>query len=250
MRLSGRAFVIIAAALGLLIVVSTNQVLPATSPYQAQMRVWLAARAAGITTYLLLTVQVFLGLVLSHPVNQSTWKLSKRLFPWHENLLVFVVAFLAAHIVAIVADPYAGVGLPGAFIPGLSSYRSSAVALGTLSLYALLVTGLTARYTKLLPPGMWLKLHRLSALVFVLAWMHGVLSGSDSDGLLVMYVTTGALVLGAAAYRYWVAKRRRPTFASSLVAASVTPPSSAAPAIAAAPAASPRPDRPPEVSPS
>ncbi len=95
MRLSGRAFVVIAAALGLLIVFSTNQILPATSPYQAQMRVWLAARATGITAYLLLTAQVFLGLILSHPVNQSTWKLSKRLFPWHENLLVFLIAFLA-----------------------------------------------------------------------------------------------------------------------------------------------------------
>ena len=117
MRLSGRAFVVIGAALGLLIVFSTNQILPATSPYQAQMRVWLAGRATGITAYLLLTAQVFLGLILSHPVNQSTWKLSKRLFPWHENLLVFLVAFLAAHVVGIVVDPYAGVGLPGRVHP-------------------------------------------------------------------------------------------------------------------------------------
>ncbi len=216
MRLSGRAFVVIAAALGLLIVFSTNQILPATSPYQAQMRIWLAARATGITAYLLLTAQVFLGLILSHPVNQSTWKLSKRLFPWHENLLVFLIAFLAAHVVGIVVDPFAGVGLPGAFIPGLSSYRSAPVALGTLSLYALLVTGLTARYTKALPPGAWLTIHRLSAVVFVLAWMHGMLAGTDSSALLPLYVGSGAIVLFAAAYRYWVGKRRRPTFSTSL----------------------------------
>ena len=216
MRLSGRAFVIIVAALGILIVVSTDQIVPASSAYQAQMRLWLAGRATGITAYLLLTAQVVFGLVLSHPVNQSTWKLSKRLFPWHENLYVFVLAFLGAHIASLVLDPYAGVGLGGAFIPGLSSYRTSPVALGTLALYALLVTGLTARYTKLLPAGFWLKLHRLAIVALVLTWMHGMLAGSDAAALQPMYVATGTLVLLAAAYRYWVSKRRRPTFATSL----------------------------------
>jgi predicted ferric reductase len=215
-RLSGRAFVIVVAALGLLIVVSTDQIVPATSQYQAQMRLWLAGRATGITAYLLLTGQVVFGLILSHPVNQSTWRLSRRLFPWHENLYVFVLAFLGAHIVSLILDPYAGVGLGGAFIPGLSSYRTSPVALGTLSLYALLVTGLTARYTKLLPPGFWLKLHRFAIVALILAWVHGMLAGTDSGTLQPMYVATGTLVLVAAAYRYWVSRRQRPTFATSL----------------------------------
>ena len=62
----------------------------------------------------------------------------------------------------IVLDPYAGVGLGGALVPGLSEYRSAPVALGTLALYAFLITTLTARYTKLLPPGVWLTLHRVA----------------------------------------------------------------------------------------
>ena len=37
---------------------------------------------------------------------------------------------------SLVADPYAGVGIAGAFIPGMSDYRSAPVALGTLALYA------------------------------------------------------------------------------------------------------------------
>ena len=141
MRLSGPRFVILLGLLGLGIVVATDQIVPATSAYQAQMRVWLAARAAGIVAYLLLTGQIVFGLILSHPTNQSTWKLSKRLFPWHENLWVFVLAFLGVHIVSLILDPYAGVGVAGTFIPGLSSYRSSPVALGTLAMYALILTG-------------------------------------------------------------------------------------------------------------
>jgi len=216
MRLSGQNFLVLLGILGVGIVLATNQIVPASSAHQAQERVWLAARATGIVTYLLLTLQIVLGMVLSHPTNQTTWKLSKRLFPWHENLWVFVLAFLAAHIVSLILDPYAGVGVAGAFIPTMSSYRSSPVALGTLAMYALILTGITARYTKLLPPGFWLKIHRLSIGVFVLAWLHGILSGTDTPALRLMYIGSGVAVLMAAAYRYWVARKARPTFSTSL----------------------------------
>ena len=215
-RLSGRGFLVLAALVGLVAIYATNQVVPASSAHQAEMRIWLAARAAGFVTLSLLTLQVVLGLVLSHPTNKTTWKLSKLLFPWHENSWVFVMAFLVLHVITIVADPYAGVGIGGALVPGLSEYRSVPVALGTLALYALLVTGLTARYTKLLPKGLWLKLHRLSLVVLALSWFHGVLAGTDSVALAGVYGASLSLVLAATAYRYWVARSGRPTFSTSL----------------------------------
>jgi predicted ferric reductase len=216
MRLKAGPFLVVAGIVGLLIIGSTDQILPATTPYQAQVRVWLAGRATGIAVYLLLTAEIVLGLVLSHPTNQSTWKVSKTLFPWHENLWVFTLAFLAAHIISLVLDPFAGVGVAGALVPGLSEYRSAPVALGTLALYALIVTGATARYTKLLPPGLWLKLHRFSLVVWILAWLHGVLAGTDALTLIPLYGATGLLVIAATAYRYWVSRKARPTFSTSL----------------------------------
>ncbi len=215
-RLGGGLSLAAIAVVGILIVGATDQVVPATSDHQAQLRIWLASRAAGLLTLVLLAFQIVVGLILSHPVNKTTWKLSKRLFPWHENVWLFVLAFLGAHIVSIILDPYAGVGLAGAFVPGLSSYRSAAVALGTLSLYALLVTGLTARHTKLLPPGAWLTIHRVGVGVFVLGWMHGVLAGTDSIALVGLYAVLACAVGAAAAYRYWVTRQGRPTFTTSL----------------------------------
>jgi predicted ferric reductase len=207
-RWTMRTAAVLAALTGLALVVATDQIVPATTDRQAQLRLWLAARSAGIVAYLLLTFQVTLGLVLSHPTNKSTWKLSKALFPWHDQLWVFIAAFVGAHVVAIVLDPYAGVGLGGAFIPGLSEYRSAPVAVGTLALYAFLVTTLTARYTRLLPRGMWLVVHRLAIAVLALAWAHGVLAGSDSGALEPLYVSTGSVVLLAATYRYWIVRQR------------------------------------------
>jgi sulfoxide reductase heme-binding subunit YedZ len=148
-----------------------------------------------------------LGILLSHP-EQARWKKAKGIFPWHESLWVFVFAFLLVHVVSLVVDEYAGVGIGGALVPGMSSYRSVPVALGVLSLYALLITALTARYTRLLPAGVWLRLHRLSVVVLGLAWMHGVLAGTDSDALRPLYWTIGISVLAAASYRYWLVRER------------------------------------------
>lgn len=215
-RLSGRMFVILIVAAGLIGVYATDQVVPATSAHQAELRIWLAARAAGFVSLGLLTMQVVLGLVLSHPTNRTTWKLSRLLYPWHGNLWVFVLAFLAMHIVTLVLDPFAGVGIGGALVPGLSSYRTAPVALGVISLYALLITGLTARYTKLLPRGVWLLIHRLSLVVLILAWIHGLLAGTDSVILSGVYGASFVLVVMAAAYRYWVGRAGRPTFSTAL----------------------------------
>jgi hypothetical protein len=88
------------------------------------------------------------------------------------------------------------------------------VALGTLGLYASLVSGITGRWTKLLPQGLWLKIHRFALVAWVMSWMHGLLAGTDSAALLPIYVATGLLVLAAVAYRYWVARKGRPTFAT------------------------------------
>jgi len=215
-----------AALLGIGLVVAalyaTDQILPATSAYQAEMRVWLAARATGIVSLVLLSLLIVFGIVLSHP-EQSRWKQAKRVFPWHESLWVFVMAFLAVHVAALVLDPYAGVGLAGAIFPGMSEYRSVPVALGVVAVYALGVTVVTARYTSLLPAGAWLRLHRLSALVLALAWGHGVLAGTDSDALRPLYWGIAIVVFCAAAYRYWVIRVRTHTRARSVPPATLQP---------------------------
>jgi len=209
-------FIVLLGVAGLAAIYATGQVTPATSAHQAELRVWLAARAAGFLTLEMLTLQVVLGLVLSHPTNKATWKLSRLLYPWHANIWIFVLSFLVLHVAAIVVDPYAGVGIGGAVLPGLSSYRTVPVAIGVIALYALLVTGLTARYTKALPRGAWLAIHRFSVLVLALAWAHGVLSGTDSVAMAGLYGASFVLVLLATAYRYWVSRAGRPTFSTEL----------------------------------
>jgi len=214
MRPSTSHLVLAGGSAVLAALVVAQLVLPASSPHAVEVRPWLVARAAGIVGYLLLAAQVAIGLVLSHPTNLAVWKLSKRLFGWHEHLTVFVWAFLGLHIALLVVDPYADVGLIGALVPGLAGYRAPALALGSIAMYALLVTAVTARWTKLLPRGVWLSIHRLSAVVFGAAWAHGVLAGTDTAALTPLYLATGLPILAGAVHRWWVI-RRRPTHATS-----------------------------------
>lgn len=207
MKLSGRAFAILLAVAGLAILAITDQVVPPTTAYQAQVRVWLAARATGLTALAILAVMVILGLLLSHP-KQAEWKQAKRIYPWHETLWVFAIAFLAIHVVAILLDPYAAVSPLGALLPGLSRYRTVPVAIGSIGLYAVIITGATARWTRLLPSGLWLKLHRFAAVPMGLGWVHGVLAGTDTAPLRLGYWAIAASVVFAGFYRYWIVRRR------------------------------------------
>jgi len=208
MRVSATALATMGGLVALVALFVTDRILPMNDPGVAQVRPWVAARALGVTAYLLLALEVGLGLVLSHPRNTAAWRLTKPVFPWHELLVVFTGAFLALHSALLAIDPYAGVGVVGALVPGLAGYRPPAVAVGTVATYALIVTAVTAKWTKLLPSGWWLRIHRLAAVAFLLAWVHGVLAGTDSGALMPLYLATGVPILAAVAHRWWTARVR------------------------------------------
>lgn len=208
MRIGALTLVAIGAVVALVALAITDQVLPAADPRVTELRPWIAARALGVTAYLLLAVQVGLGLVLSHPRNTAAWRTTRQVVPWHELITVFAWAFLILHIVLMAIDPYAKVGWLGALVPGLSEYRTPAIAIGTVTVYAMLITAITAKWTKLLPDGWWLKIHRLSALTFLATWVHSVLAGTDGGALIPLYLATGVPILLGVAHRWWTAKAR------------------------------------------
>jgi hypothetical protein len=222
-RLSTGVLVILGAIAALAAIAVTDRVLPAADPRTAELRPWIAARALGVTSYLLLGLEVALGLVLSHPRNAERWHRTPQVFPWHQLVTVFVGAFLVLHVALLAIDPYAQVGIAGALLPGFSTYRPLPVAIGVIALYALIVTAVTATWTRLLPAGWWLRIHRLAAVAFLLVWVHAVLAGTDGGALTPLYLATGIPVLAGIAHRWWsVRSRRRPTSVPSPVGGPTT----------------------------
>jgi hypothetical protein len=208
MRVSATALVVIGAIAALVALGVTDQVIPAADPRTADVRPWVAARALGVTAYLLLALEVGLGLILSHPRNAATWRKTRQVFPWHEMVTVFLAAFLTLHIVLLAIDKFAGVGWIGVFVPGTATYRTPAIAIGSVATYALVITAITAKWTRLLPSGWWLKVHRFTAVAFLLVWVHAVLAGTDGGALTPLYLATGLPILALIAHRWWTAKAR------------------------------------------
>jgi predicted ferric reductase len=221
MRVGIATLVVIGAVAALIALGITDQILPATDPRMIAVRPWVAARALGVAAYLLLALEVASGLVLSHPRN-AEWRKTKQVFPWHEMITVFTGAFLTLHIVLLAIDPYANVGVIGAFVPGFSQFRPIPVALGSIALYALIFTAATAKWTRLLPSGWWLKVHRFTAVVFLITWVHAILAGTDGGALTPMYLATGLLILGGVAHRWW-SVRARPQRAAQVADGTVIP---------------------------
>jgi predicted ferric reductase len=225
MRVGIATLIVIGAVAALVALGVTDQILPATDPRLISVRPWVAARALGVTAYLLLALEVVAGLLISHPRN-AAWRKTKQVFPWHEMLMVFTGAFLVLHIVLLAIDPYAGVGVVGAFVPGFSQYRPVPVAIGSVALYALIFTAVTAKWTRLLPSGWWLKAHRFSVVVFLMTWVHAVLAGTDGGALAPMYLATGLPILGGVVHRWWTArpaKRSAPVVAPAAFGGTVIP---------------------------
>lgn len=193
------------AVISAVVIFKTQQAVPNF----VQMTPWLFARASGITALVLLAILVSLGLVLSSVPNKTNWRLTNLFLPVHRYLAMFLVFFLGLHVVTIILDPFAKVGLIGALVPGLSSYRSIPVAVGTLALYAIILTSVTARYPQVLPNNRWLTVHRVALVTFIASWTHGALTGSDTPGLRVLYVGTAVLVAAFVLLRYWIAYPKR-----------------------------------------
>lgn len=167
---------------------------------------WVVARASGIGAFGLLTVLVLLGIGMSHPTWQRA--VNRLFYPYHQWLALGVFALVAIHGTALALDRYAHVGWLGLVVPGLSGYRPGPVALGVVAADAMAWMALTAHLTYNLGRLRWIAVHRLALVVFVLVWLHGVWSGSDSSALADVYRAAGALVAAAAVWRYGAERRR------------------------------------------
>lgn len=168
-----------------------------------RMAPWILGRASGLCAYLLLVALVLFGLVLSHPARTRIRRPSTAArIRIHIALALFTLLATALHIVVLATDRWAGVGWTGAFVPLGAAYRPAPVTLGLIGVWVGLLAGLSAAMAGRLPRRLWWPIHKVAAVSLALIWMHGVLAGSDTPALLVMYAVTGAAVIGVAASRY------------------------------------------------
>jgi predicted ferric reductase len=99
----------------------------------------------------------------------------------HNFLTLLGTIFLVVHILAAWIDPYTKFGWNEILIPLASHYRPEWMALGIVALYLGIAIGISTLLRPLIGYAWWRRLHVLTLGIFVLATIHGVGTGSDTQ---------------------------------------------------------------------
>lgn len=155
---------------------------------------WETARAAGYTAYLLLTLSVAAGLLLSGRLRGS------RLTPFvtnevHRFLTVLAVVFVGIHLGAVWIDPFTHFHAQDVLVPFVDSYRPFWTGLGIAGLYLLLAVWISSLLRRWIRYAVWRRLHALAFALYLLATAHGIGAGTDSREPWSVAVFLGSVVL-------------------------------------------------------
>ena len=95
--------------------------------------IWIIARSTGTAALVALTLSVLSGMALRS--GALAWLSHNRgVRAVHDLTSLLWLPLVIVHVVSLLLDPYAKVGLVDLLVPFLVSYGSFAIGLGTISL--------------------------------------------------------------------------------------------------------------------
>jgi len=140
---------------------------------------WYVTRAAGVAAYVLLTVVVDFGIMLSLARQLETgvsWVFDEL----HQFLALLTAAMIALHLGVLLFDPFITFSLANLLLPFGEPYQPLGISVGVLGLYALLILLVSSWLRRYIPRQVWRTFHYVSFAAFVLVTAHGLLAGSDA----------------------------------------------------------------------
>jgi DMSO/TMAO reductase YedYZ heme-binding membrane subunit len=158
---------------------------------------WEVARVGGLLAYLLTTVSVVLGLLLSLRTHSARWPrfITNEL---HRHVTLLSLVFIAVHTLAVWVDPFTGFNLGEVLLPMASHYRPLWIAFGIVGTYLAVAIWLSEYVRRSVGYAWWHRFHMLAFVVFLLGTVHGLGSGSDSSAGWAVVLYGGTVLLVAA----------------------------------------------------
>lgn len=170
------------------------------------MIAWEIARASAFVAFACYTLVVAWGIGLSGRV----WKPPAAQLGFHRFLSSLGLVAVGTHVVSLMLDHYARVSL-GSLVGG---DPRPGVTVGAMALWLTVALPLSFRLKQARWIGhrAWRSLHYFGYAVWMLALVHGVLSGTDSRSpfAIALYAVSAALVASAASYRWGGAGQPQP----------------------------------------
>jgi methionine sulfoxide reductase heme-binding subunit len=155
---------------------------------------WITSRAAGGAALLLASASVVLGLMMS-ATRRNPNRRDLRIL--HEALSLTALAMVGLHGVSLLGDPYLNPGVAGIAVPFAGGYRPLWTGLGILAGYGLAVLGLSYYFRDRIGVARWRRVHRLTAVFWLLAIAHTIGAGSDAVEPWFLILNAAAIVPAA-----------------------------------------------------
>lgn len=168
---------------------------------------WYFTRAGGIVAYILLTISMAWGLILSTKISKE-YTPAPAVLALHNAVSWVAIAIGMLHALALMMDTYYTYSLFDILIPFIGPYRAGWVGLGILSLYTMFVSSASFAWITWLGQRGWRMIHYTTFPMFGLATLHGLMAGTDSWhlGTTAMYASSTLLVLFLINYRILASK--------------------------------------------
>ena len=163
---------------------------------------WVLARSSGTAAAVALSLSVLSGIALRAGV--LAWLTQNRgVRVLHDFTSILWLPLALAHVVALLLDPTAHIGVADLIVPFRASYGWFAIGLGTISLQLLVVVMVSTWLRHQQSHAQWLALHRLSYVAFIALFAHSLLAGTDFAQPLISRLAwaTGVLLCAAGAVR-------------------------------------------------
>jgi methionine sulfoxide reductase heme-binding subunit len=177
---------------------------------------WITSRAAGIVALVLASLAVSLGLVMSLKLLR---KRGPDLLAVHEILSLSAIVAIVVHGAALLGDGFLHPSIVDITVPFASSYKTFWTSLGIVAGWGLIVLGLSYYARKLIGSVRWRKLHRFTALLWLVGLAHSLGEGTDAGQVwfLAMIALVAVPALALLVTR-WLGDNRSPKLQTGRVA--------------------------------
>jgi sulfoxide reductase heme-binding subunit YedZ len=167
---------------------------------------WITSRAAGTLALLFSSVAVGVGLSMGGKLIKGR---GPDLRVAHEALSMATIVAIVVHAVALLGDSFMHPSVADITIPFVSSYMTAWTTIGIVGGWVMIILGLSFYVRGRIGRQRWRKLHRFTALAWILGLAHSLGEGTDA-GQLWFLVATAIVVLPAAALLVVRLSPRRP----------------------------------------
>lgn len=138
---------------------------------------WVTSRAAGIAALLCSSGAVAIGLMIGLKLTRGR---TPELRATHEALALATLGAVALHAAVLLLDPWLQPGLADLTIPFVGAHAPFWTGLGIIAMWSMLALGLSYYVRDRIGPARWRRLHRFTALAWLLSVGHALGAGTDA----------------------------------------------------------------------